>query len=263
MIISKISRDFKMKTWWYVLCFLPTLIFAQINESDSLKIKADLSLTGFWQAGNVETLIFRANSGITYKPWRKWVVKTQNSYVYQEFGKTKADADFLSLNFLYFNPEKRIYPQLLGFLSTNFRREISSRSLLGAGVTWQAYKKNKDWLKFSLTSEYEQTNFKSTDFNISTYDGNKEINTLRATIWVNGKYYLFKKKVIFSHESYIQPSLEESDNYRWRADFNLEFPIWKFLNFKINYLRTFESIVIEGQKREDQFLTFGLTLKSY
>lgn len=252
-----------MKNILCVLLGLPLLLSAQINESDSLKIKANLSLTGFWQGGNVETLIFRAKSGVTYKPWKKWVLKTQNSYVYQEFGKEKADADFLSLNFLYFNPEKKVYPQILGFLSTNFRREISSRSLIGAGITWQAYKKNKDWLKFSLTSEYEQTNFKNTNFNIDAYDSNNEINTFRGTVWVNGKYYLFKDKVIITHESYIQPSLEESDNYRWQADFGLEFPIWKFLNFKINYLHTFESIVVEGQKREDQFLTFGLTLKSY
>lgn len=252
-----------MKKILCVLLGLPLLLSAQINESDSLKIKANLSLTGFWQGGNVETLIFRAKSGVTYKPWKKWVLKTQNSYVYQEFGKEKADADFLSLNFLYFNPEKKVYPQILGFLSTNFRREISSRSLIGAGVTWRAHKKNKDWLKLSLTSEYEQTNFKNTNFNIDAYDSNNEINTFRGTVWVNGKYYLFKDKVVVSHESYIQPSLEESNNYRWQADFGIEFPIWKFLNFKINYLHTFESIVVEGQKREDQFLTFGLTLKSY
>jgi len=242
---------------------IPLGLTAQINESDSLKLKADLSLTGFWQGGNVETLIFRAKSGITYKPWKKWVVKTQNSYVYQEFGREKADADFLSLNFLYFNPDKKFYPQLLGFLSTNFRREISSRSLLGGGVTYQAYKKKKNWLKLSLTTEYEQTNFDNTDFNINEYDGNNEIDTFRATLWLNGKYYLFKDKLILTHESYYQPSLEEGNNYRWQADFGIELPIWKFLNFKINYLHTFESIVVADQKREDQFLTFGFTVKSY
>jgi hypothetical protein len=253
----------EMKRTLYLLLLFPILLSGQINESDSLKVKADLSLTGFWQGGNVETLILRAKSGVTYKPLEKWVVKTQNSYVYQEFGKEKADADFLSLNFLYFNPERKIYPQLLGFFSTNFRREINARSLLGGGVTVQLYKKEKNWLKFSLTSEYEQTNFKNTDFNLDEYDGKDEIDTWRGTVWVSGKYYLFKDKVILTHESYFQPSLEESNNYRWQADFGMEFPIWKFLNFKINYLRTYESIVIEGQKREDQFLTFGFTLKSY
>ncbi len=239
------------------------LLSAQINESDTLKLKANLSLTGFWQAGNVETLIFRAKSDLSVKPWKKWVFKTNNSYVYQEFGKEKADEDFLSLNFLYFNPERKFYPLALGFISTNFRREIDVRYLFGAGVTYQVLNKNKNWLKFSITGEYEQTNFSETDFNISEYDGSKSINTLRGTIWVNGKYHLFKNKLILTHESYVQPSLEQSNNYRWRADLGLELPVWKFLNFKINYLHTFESIVIEGQKRQDKFLTLGFTLKSY
>ncbi len=239
------------------------LLSAQINESDTLKLKANLSLTGFWQAGNVETLIFRAKSDLSVKPWKKWVFKTNNSYVYQEFGKEKADEDILSLNFLYFNPERKFYPLALGFISTNFRREIDVRYLFGAGVTYQVLNKNKNWLKFSITGEYEQTNFSETDFNISEYDGSKSINTLRGTIWVNGKYHLFKNKLILTHESYVQPSLEQSNNYRWRADLGLELPVWKFLNFKINYLHTFESIVIEGQKRQDKFLTLGFTLKSY
>lgn len=252
-----------MKKILCILLLCPLFLSAQIDESDSLKIKADLSLTGIFQSGNVETIILRAKSGITYKPLKKWVAKTQNSYVYQEFGREKADADFLSLNFLYFNPEKKIYPQLLGFVSTNFRREIEIRSLFGAGFTFQVYKKDKNWLKFSLTSEFEQTNFDKTDFNVDAYDGNDEINTLRATLWINGKYYLFDNKVIVSHQSYVQPSLEDSDNYRWQADLGLEFPLWKFLNFKVNYLRTFESIVVADQKRGDEFLTFGFTLKSY
>ncbi|NAY91109.1 DUF481 domain-containing protein [Muricauda sp. JGD-17] len=252
-----------MRKVLYYFLFLPIFLSAQINESDTLNLKADLSLTGFWQSGNVETLIFRAKSGLSFKPWKKWVFKTNNSYVYQEFGKDKADEDILSLNFLYFNPDRKIYPLLLGFVSTNFRRKIDLRYLLGAGVTFKVLSKENHWLKFSLSSEYEQTDFTEVDFNFSEYDGNLEINTLRATIWINGKYELFEGKVILSHESYFQPSLQQSNNYRWRSDIALELPIWKFLNFKINYLNTFESIVIENQKQEDRFLTFGFTIKSY
>ena len=133
-----------MKKILYYFLFLPIFLSAQINESDTLNLKANLSLTGFYQGGNVETLIFRAKSDLSFKPLKKWVFKTKNSYVYQEFGKEKADEDILSLNFLYFNPERKIYPLLLGFVSTNFRREINLRYLLGAGVTYQILnKKNK------------------------------------------------------------------------------------------------------------------------
>jgi len=241
----------------------PIAVLAQINESDSLKLKASLSLTGFWQSGNVETLILRGRTDFTVKPWKKWVYKNTNSYVYQAFDKNKADSDFLSLNFLYFNPEKRFYPQILGFISTNFRREIDRRYLVGAGATYQILQDKKYWLKASLTFEYEETDFARNVYNIIEFNGNNDINTFRSTIWINGSYELLNKKVILKHESYYQPSLQYSSNYRWQALLTAEFPLWDFLNLTINYRRTYESVVIENQEEEDQFLTFGFTLKSF
>lgn len=252
-----------MKKFFYIFILLPTFLFGQINESDTLKLKTKLALTGFWQSGNVETLIFRAKTDVGLVPIKNWVFKTQNSYVYQAFGGDKADEDFLSLNFLYLNPDRKLYPLVLGFVSTNFRREIDLRYLFGAGITYQVINKEKGWLKFSITSEYERTYFNNTRFNLTNYNGKENINTLRGTIWANGKYNLFKNKLVITHETYIQPSLEESDNYRWQADIGLELPVWKYVNFKINYLHTFESLVIEDQKQQDQFLTFGFTLKNF
>lgn len=86
---------------------------------------------------------------------------------------------------------------------------------------------------------------------------------MRSTIWLNGKYSLFNNKMILNHESYFQPSLEEGNNYRWQADIGLEFPVWKYVNFKVNYRHTFESIVVVNQQQQDRFLTAGFTLKSY
>ena len=91
-----------MKKIFIWLCFLPMIVSAQIDESDTLRIKAGLSLTGFWQRGNVQTSIFRGRTDLSVRPWKKWVFKNSNSYVYQAFGKVKADEDVLSLNFLYF-----------------------------------------------------------------------------------------------------------------------------------------------------------------
>lgn len=246
-----------------LLLLFPFFLSAQINESDTLKLKADLSLTGIYQGGNVDTFIFRAKSGISFKTLKNWVFKTQNSYVYQEFGKSKADEDILSLNFLSFNPNKRLYPLMLGFVSTNYRREINLRYLAGAGVTYQVFHKKDNWLKIALTSEYENTHFDKTDFNYSEYDGDKNINTIRSTIWMNGKHPILQKKLVLTHEFYFQPSLVQHNNFRWQVDLGIEFPIWKFLNFKVNYLHTYESIVIESQEQEDRFLTFGFKLKSY
>jgi hypothetical protein len=252
-----------MRTLIFVFLYLPIAVFAQMNEGDTLKTKAGLSLTGLYQGGNVETLIFRAKTDFSVKPYKNLVFKNQNSYVYQAFGKQKADEDILSLNFLYFNTHKKVRPFVLGFVSTNFRREIDLRSLVGAGASFEVLNKEDHWLKFAISSEYEQTRFAETDFNINEYDGRERINTPRGTLWVNGKYKLFKGKTVLTHESYYQPSLQKLNNYRWQANLGLAFPIWDFLSFKVDYRHTHESIVIASQERQDRFLTFGFEIKNF
>jgi hypothetical protein len=270
--IDKVERLFRSATNTQVLkyiflCFQFFLSVAnasaQTNESDTLRFKADLALTGFYQSGNVETRIFRAKSELSFKPIDHVIFKTRNSYVYQEFGKQKADEDMLSLNFLYYHPEKRVYPLVLGIASSNYRRQIDLRYLVGAGVTFQLLKKEEHWLKFAISSEYEQTSFANSDFNRNLYDGNQRISTVRGTLWANGRYQLFNKKLIVSHEIYAQPSLQANDNFRWQADLGLQFPLKRHLDFKVNYIHTVESIVIQGQKEQDAVLSFGFNLRSY
>jgi hypothetical protein len=246
-----------------LLLYFPFALIAQNTKEDSLNWKANLSLTGFFQAGNVETLIFRAQSNLSIDIGSNLVYDSRNSYVYQEFGQVKADEDILSLNFIRFKSDRKISPLVLAFVSTNFRREIDLRTLFGTGVTVKLLEDKKNSLKLSITSEYEQTSFGTQTFNRGMYNGSSSINTFRGTLWVSGKYKVFDNKVILSHESYYQPSLEEGNNYRWQADLGVEFPVSKVFSFKMNYLQTFESIVIANQKEEDRFLTFGLTIKNF
>jgi hypothetical protein len=88
-------------------------------------------------------------------------------------------------------------------LSLNLRREIKLRSLAGLGVRCQILNNKKYWLKFSISSEYEQTKFAKTKFNLSEYNGSQSINTFRSTFWVNVAYILFEKKVIVNHKLYF------------------------------------------------------------
>ena len=54
-----------MKKLLYYFLIFPICLSAQINESDTLKVKASVSITGFYQGGNVETLIFRTKTDFT------------------------------------------------------------------------------------------------------------------------------------------------------------------------------------------------------
>lgn len=136
-------------------------------------------------------------------------------------------------------PERRLHPFMLGFVSTNFRRRIDLRFLTGGGITYQIVRGEREWFKVSLSGEYEQTDFATNDYNRDQYDSNREINTLRGTVWISGKYRFLDNRVIFNHESYYQPSLAQRNNYRWRTDLGIELPIRTFMNLAVNYRRNF------------------------
>lgn len=259
------TSEGKIKKLFLVTCFFvfPFLLMGQSQQTESLKIKAGINLSGFFQSGNVETTILRAKSNIVVKPLARWSFQNENSYVYQEFGKQKADTDVLSLNFVRYNMTKKITPFVLSFFSTNFRRQIDYRYLVGVGGTYNVLDSNHHLFKLSLSSEYERTNFLNSDFNVQSYDGVSKVTTFRGTLWLYGKHSWFQKKVILSHETYFQPSLQERDNFRWQTDVTLEFPIWKYLSVTVNYRHAYEGIVIQNEKQQDDFLTFGLELKNY
>ncbi len=252
-----------MKNILLLLLLFPFTVVAQESSIGASNWKADLNLSGFYQAGNVETKIFRAASTLSVKAYRNIFFETKNSYVFQEFGRTKADEDILSLNFLNFNPDRKLYPLALAFFSTNFRREIDLRYIIGAGLSYRVLNEANKSLQISVTTEFEHTEFGNANYNRSQYDGDATLNTYRGTFWMNGRYELVEDKLILMHESFYQPSLQESNNFRWRTNSGIAVPITEFLNITFNYQHTYESIVIAGEKKEDRFVTVGFTIKSY
>lgn len=243
-----------------VLFFLfPSLVLAQLNESDTLKFQTKLNLNGNWQKGNVEVLAFRSKLEFTFSSSPNFVFKTQNAYLYQEFFGNKADEDLFSRNFIYFYPQNKIYPFAVSFISQNFRRKIDFRYFVGAGATLQLIHTKSHILKTALSTVYEESNFSIDIFNESQYDGQKQINTWRGTAWIFGKHHFFENKLNFYYESYIQPSFEDTKNFRWQLETGLETPIWKGLNFSTTFIYTYEKIVALGLKPYDHSLLFGFS----
>ena len=241
------------------------IVNAQQKQSikDTLKVKASANISGFWQSGNVDTFIFNAKSKTDVDLSKSTHFFNKNAYTYMEFGKNKAASNILSLNFLSFRTTKKVQPILLSFISTNYQRDIDVRYLLGGGVSSKLVQTKSFKLISSLTSEYENTNFEQANFNYTDYNDSRRFQTWRSTLWLQTSLKLLDNKIKLNTESYFQPSLLDTKNYRWKTNFDIQFPIYNFLSFSVNYTYTFESVIIATQKQQDQFLTFGLNFKNY
>jgi len=121
----------------YMLLLSWVSVKAQLNESDTVKFQLRTSLTGNYQQGNVNILTVRSKLDFSFSPVKDFVFKSQNSSLYQEFSSKKADNDIFSRNFIYYKPQKKIYPFGIAYISTNYRRKIDTRLFTGAGLTYR------------------------------------------------------------------------------------------------------------------------------
>lgn len=231
------------------------VVKAQISESDTAKWQSKTSISANWQTGNVEYWALRAKWEMCYRPTPAWAFKTQNAYLYQEFFKIKADEDLSTRNFIYWKPDARVYPFLMFFASSNYRREINQRFLAGAGATYRFFRHGK----VALSLAYEETIFSQNTYNEPQYNNSFQINTWRATLWLYAKHALKGGKIVLHYEAFAQPSVEQTNNFRAQAEAGIDFFLSKQLSFITNFIYTYESIVTERDKTQDTILTVGFS----
>lgn len=234
--------------------------FAQLNESDTMRLQMRYRIGGNWQEGNFEIFTLRATADLsTVINNYDWVFKTQNNYLYQEVFKKRVDEDFFSRNYLYYKPMNKIYGFVIGFVSTNFRRKIDVRYSGGAGFTWQIVRNPKHTLKFANGLLYEESYFAGNEYNISFYNGSNFIPVWRSSHWLIGRHEIFDKKLIFNYYCFVQPAFDRADNYRFQIEASLDMPLLKGLNINISYIYTHENVIISGLRNFDQFFTYGIS----
>lgn len=235
---------------------------AQLNESDTLALQYRAALTGHFQTGNLRALTLLGRLELSAAPSEHWAFKTQNNARYQAFFGRKADNDFSSQNFLYLHQRRTFYPFGMAFFSGNFRRKIDFRYFAGPGLSWQALRQPGQLIKLSVAAVYESTVFAGDQFNRPAYNGSDHIRVWRATARVYGQHQFLERQLRLYYELYVQPSLEQADNFRWLAELGLEIPVWKGISFNAHFLYTHENVVLAAVRPDDMILSFGLSVRN-
>ncbi|MFN8436464.1 MAG: DUF481 domain-containing protein [Cytophagales bacterium] len=207
------------------------------------------SVDGNYSSGNVNRFLFahRVNFYYLYKIY-EFNLTTSNTYGKQNNIKTENDYYYgITTNFWQESPT-----YLWGNISEekSFLRAFSRRSILGIGTGFNLLKKQKKkQLSLTYGFMYEYTNF----FYLN------DIETIRLSIRFKGKHQLFKNKVNLSHETFLQPSVLDAHNYRYRTLITLEFPFNKYLSLRTTYSQNYENIVSPEKKNTDRTVNFGLS----
>lgn len=249
-----------MRVYIFMVIFLSLgweTTYAQLNESDTIKLQLRVGLSGNCQSGNVALLSIRGRLDMSFMPIKNWVFKTQNSHLYQEFYNVQADNDLFSRNYLYFKPQQKVYPFAMMYASTNYRRKIDSRYFAGAGLTYQLVNRKYNLVKTSASVVYEESKFNGTKYNFESLNGKNQLNIWRSTFYIAGLHQIINNKLKLYYNAFWQGAFSDVNDYRTQLDVGLDFQIWKGLSFNMLHTFTHENVVISKIKQEDQIITFG------
>lgn len=248
----------KKKFFILAILFTASKLHAQLNESDTTKFQLRITAGGNFQKGNVEVMTIKSRLDFTYAPVNNFIIKSQNISLYQSFYGRKADNDIFSRNYLYYRPQRRIYPFGIAYISTNFRRQIDRRVFAGAGLTWQAINNKTLVVKIAASAVYESTRFNAAAYNFSEYNGDSRVRLWRGTIYTGGWIYLLKNKARIYYDAYWQPAFSDRNNYRTQLDGGVDIAVWNGLSFTAMYAFTHENLTVIDIKQNDRIITFGL-----
>lgn len=261
------STDIKLITmkFFYVLIFTLSVFThasAQLAEQDTARWSYTLGTSGMLITGNVERFLWTSTGELRHVA-PAWGFITTNTYQYGTIFNNKTEDDLISKNFVYLFPKKRWYPYQMNWLERNWRRRIEHRYQVGLGGTWVAICQSKHLLKLSLTGTYESTNFRGDVFENYPDGETNTINTWRATVRIFGSNVVGKSNLRLRYEAWVQPSLEDADNFRYHLEGVVSLPLSKRFSLLTNVNYSFENIVLEGVKQRDLIWTFGLSFQSY
>lgn len=221
------------------------------KKKPNYEFKYKIALNASFSEGNVSRRLVNWQNEFAYSD-STLELATNPRYVYGIQNGQNAENELYTDLILNLFPKNVLYVLGFGTVEKSNLRSIDVRQQYGGGLGLHLIRKPKNIFSITNALIYEKTDFEE----------NQTIETFRNSTRIKGKHLLFKDKLIITHLSFFQPSLQNQKNYRWSNLVNFDIPFTKHLSFQIVFENTYESIVAEGRKNNDSRLMFGFSIKS-
>ncbi|MBY0424562.1 MAG: DUF481 domain-containing protein [Cytophagales bacterium] len=212
-------------------------------KSAIYKVTAD----GQFASGNVNRVLTVFRGFLDYQS-RSWEFSLNPNYLYGFQNNNLAEDDWLVNFSTSFLPKDKVYSLGFALVERSHLRSIYLRWQAGLGPAINLINTTQHRVNLNSVIMFEQTEF---------YEG-QGFKTVRNSIRLKGRHAFFKSKVRLVHESYIQPSILDVNNYRLRTMISLEMPIHALVSIRATIQDSYDNVVFPGKQRNDFQFTFGL-----
>ena len=146
--------------------------------------------------------------------------------------------------------KRKTYVFGLGTVEISNLRGIDLRQLAGAGVGYRLLQTDRNTLTLTDAIIHESTDFTE----------RPTLVTQRNSFRVKGSHKFLGDRIMFSHVTFVQPSLTDFSNMRWNTLLSLELPLTSWVSIRTSFANTYESEVEVTRRHHDSQLTFGVSV---
>lgn len=204
------------------------------------------------QSGNVNTQIAVVRGDVSTVD-STFEVGFHGEFSYGEQDEIKNQQTLLGTLSFDLWPDDVLSPFVLGTAEYNFQRQVDLRWQVGGGVKWLFWNDTTNEASFSSAVLFDATMY-------GPAAGLDDIRTGRASFRLKGRHILLNTYLIFTHLTFLQPSLSSIKDYRWNTLLTLDVPLSSLVALRTSFNNTFESIVADDRKKNDSKFLFGLKL---
>lgn len=237
-----------------------TSIFAQVVNVENKRIYDDTvgwsgNVSGSFAAIQNSDLLFSAN----FRQTTQYKTKRQNYFLLGDFtyskGKEKVYANAGMLHFRFAQRIKSSSWKWESYAQIQYNEllDVAYRGLLGTGLRWKFYDKEK-WKFFAGTSTfYEKEEIRTTNLINEHYRWSNYLSW-----FIDSKSYF-----TFTGATYYQPSWENFNDYRIQGQYTFNFKVTDHFSIKTEVTFFYDSEPNEGVRKTVYSSLFGFnyTLK--
>jgi hypothetical protein len=228
-----------------VLFPTPSRVTAQSLADLKYRVSAD----GHYMNGNLQRWYSNTRLNLTLS--NTLVAFTvAPSLIYGQAGRVVYEREVLVAGTTQLFPEDQFFAHATVAFDVSKRNKIESRWQSGAGMGINILRIQEHSVSLWHAFIYEDTQF-------NVVEGNQ---TWRSSFRLKGLHQLFERVIVVTYDTYVQPSIQQSSDVRWRVVVSLEFPITKALSFRTTVDNSHESVVLTGRKQDDLRWTFGVSV---
>ncbi len=185
-------------------------------------------------------------------------LKTNVLYNYAELNGTTLNGDLWAKNAVTLLPKSTLPIQWLAGGESSKIRQLPSRYQTGLGINLKLIDQKTNDLNLGLNGVYDRTRYEGVTFVNDAVETTNTRTIYGPLVQLSGRHELSEGRILLTYDVSALLAVNKRNDYRFNTIGALVFPVIKGIDLRATMIYSYESVILQGTKPSDLFITFGL-----